>query len=597
MYELVLCLGLALSVQDAPPSATPSPAQGGGGGATDEGTWQLALRVTSAPREGFVAVDRGARDGLAVGDMVVLSPRSSGAVEGVVREVQEDRATVELPTGARPIANGTRGVARLPRGRARGGTPAPPVTDVNRAPGAEQDTPPSDGGVAAGAQGDPAAGREPQAGHADWPNLDEGWTPEQPLLSSISVLRPEGRERRLSGRAWTSFDSIFGADGGRSDTFFRVGTEVIVENPFGGGGELVFDGEANSRSTNYPSDANLDDQSEAKFRLDRLYYEFGGTRFDSDRLTVGRFLSRDLPEIGVQDGLEWSRRMDNGHGFGASAAFLPVLDAELDGASDFGFAGWYRWVRDEREETMLSAGYHMSFHDGESDRDLFILKAHHLPLDGWTLLGTAWVDLHSGDDIDDGLALTEAHASAGRRFDGAHDLRLTYDHREYPELLRDEFETVGVESIADGALDRMGLAGSATIVGGRRLSGRVGVWSDENDGGGDFELGLESRGFLLAGSRLRLAVFAAQGKFSALRGARIGLGRTEGSVDWQLYYEVQADTFEGFDGLNDDAVQHRVRATTERTTRSGWVIGLYGEVQLQDIEDVLLAGFHVGRSF
>lgn len=593
MYELVLCLGLALSVQEGPPNAAPSPAQGNGG-PTDEGTWQLALRVTSAPREGFVVVDRGARDGLAVGDMVVLSPRSGGSVEAIVREVQEDRATVELPTGAGSIANGTRGVARLPRGRARGGAAAPAVTG---ALAAGESAPPSDGGAAAGAQGAPTAGAEPQASHGGWPNLDEGWTPEQPLLSSISAVHPEGRERRVSGRAWTSFDSIFGADGGRSDTFFRVGTEVIVENPFGNGGEIVFDGEANSRSTNYPSDANADDQSETKLRLDRLYYEFGGTRFDSDRLTIGRFLSRDLPEVGVQDGLEWSRRLDNGHGFGVSAAFLPVLDAELDGTSDFGFSGWYRWVRDEREETMWSAGYHKSFHDGDSDRDLFILKAHHLPLDGWTLLGTAWVDLHSGDDIDDGLALTEAHASAGRRFDGAHDVRLTYDHREYPDLLRDEFETVGVESIADGALDRLGLAGSATVVGGRKLSGRVGVWSDEDDGGGDFELGLESRGFLLAGSRLRLAVFAAQGKFSALRGARIGLGRSEGSVDWQLYYEVQADTFEGFDDLNDDAVQHRMRATTERTTRSGWVIGLYGEVQLQDIEDVLLAGFHVGRSF
>jgi hypothetical protein len=304
-----------------------------------------------------------------------------------------------------------------------------------------------------------------------------------------------------------------------------------------------------------------------------------------------------LPEVGVQDGVEWSTRFDGGSRFGVSAGFLPEPDEEFDGSSGFGFTGWYRWVRDEREQTMLTAAYHKSFHESDADRDLFVLKGHHLPADGWTLLGSAWIDLHSGDDIDEGLALTEAHASAGRRFDGAHDLRLVYDHREYPELLREEYAAVGVESIADGALHRLGLAGSASIGGERMISGRVGAWSDEDDGGGDFELGYETSGFWIAGSRLRLAAFLAQGKFSSLRGARIGLAGSDSDIAWELFYEVVEDSFEGFVDANEDAVQHRLRATTERTTRSGWVMGLYGEVQLQDIEDVLLAGFHVGRSF
>jgi hypothetical protein len=594
MVVLVLCLGLAPLFQGTPVAAAQDPApvpESGGGDINDEATWQLALRVTSAPLEGFVMVDRGARDGLAVGDTVVLSPRNGGALEAIVREVFEDRATVELPSGAQRVPNGTRGVARLPRGRARGGTVERPGPTATGAPG----------GAASDPRSSEDATSEPsqQVGveHGGWPDLDEGWTPDQPLLSSIGAVRPGDRARRVSGRAWTSFDSIFAVDGKRSDTFFRAGTEVIVENPFGAGGELVFDGEATSRSTHLASDSNADDQGESKLRLDRLYYEFGGTRFERDRWTFGRFLSRDLPELGVQDGVEWSRRLDGGHSIGVSAAFLPEPDADLDGTSDYGFSGWYRWVDDEREETMWTAAFHKSFHDGDADRDLVVLKAHHLPHDGWTYLATAWIDLHTDDAIDEGLALTEAHASAGRRFDGAHDLRLTYDHREYPELLREEFPAFGVESIADGALDRLGLAGSATLGGERRLSGRIGAWSDEDDGGGDVELGYEVRGVLVPGSRLRLAAFMAQGKFSALRGARIGLGRSEGSFDWEVFYELQEDSFEGFDGVNDDAVQHRVRATTERTTRSGWVMGLYTEVQLQDVEDVLLAGFHVGRSF
>lgn len=594
MDVLVLCLGLVPVFQEVTPPPVPDPAPSpapNSGEVRGDTTWQLALRVTSAPLEGFVVVDRGTRDGVAVGDIVVLSPRSGGALEGIVRETQEDRATVELPIGAPRVPNGTRGVARLPRGRARGGAVERPGATTNPAPGTESTEPPSD--VAAGTSPTPQA----QNGHGAWPDLDLGWTPEQPLLASIGAVRPEDRGRRLSGRAWSSFDSIFAVDGERSDTFFRVGTEVIVENPFGAGGELVFDGEATSRSTHFTSDANEGDEGEGNLRLDRLYYEFGGTRFDRDRWTFGRFLSRDLPEVGVQDGVEWSRRFEGGHSVGVSAALLPEPDADLDGSSDFGFSGWYRWVADEREETMLTAAFHKSFHSGDADRDLVVLKAHHLPRDGWTYLATAWVDLHTDDTIDEGLALTEMHASAGRRFDGAHDLRVTYDHREYPELLREDYPAVGVESIADGVLDRLGLASSATLGGDRRFSARIGAWSDEDDGGGDLELGYEMRGVLVPGSRLRLAAFMAQGKFSALRGARIGLGRSEGSFDWELMYEFQQDSFEGFDDVNDDAVQHRVRATTERTTRSGWVMGLYTELQLQDIEDVLLAGFHVGRSF
>lgn len=555
-----------------------------------ESSWQVALRVSSTAQEGAVVVDRGARDGLAVGDTIVFSPRSGGEVTGVVREVQEERATVELASPSAVVPLGTRGVARITRARQA----APPRQDParGRAPGAPAAPTEPSAGATVGAPGAP----EQDPLRDGWPSRDE-WTSDMPLLAGVGVQRPAERPRELSGRAWATFDSIFSADGGRSDTFFRTGTELVLENPFGAGGTLWFEGEASQRRTQLPDDSNGEDTSDSGFRLDRFAYEIGGTRFEPERWTFGRFLSREMPEFGVQDGVEWSRRLDGGHRFGVSAAFLPEPDEDLDGTSDLGLSGWYRWVRDEREETTLTAGFQKTFHDGDADRDLVVLKAHHLPVDGWTFVGSAWLDLHAADDVDAGLALTEAHLAAGRRFDGAHDLRVVYDHREYPELLREEFPAVGVESIADGALDRLGLSGAAALTGERRLSGRVGAWADEDDGGGDAELGFEARGFLLPGSRLRLAAFLAQGKTSALRGARIGLGRSEERFAWELVYEVQEDTFDGFDDQNDDAVQHRVRATTEVFTRSGWVWSIYGEVQLQDVEDVVLAGFHLGRSF
>jgi hypothetical protein len=574
----------AASVQDTAPAVEPTEQQGTLQGPEDQATWQLGLRVTADAGEGRFVVDRGARDGLALGDVVVFTPRAGGEHQGLVREVFDERAVVELPVGTPGLATGTRGTARVRRPRARSAPPTPAVqkqVEGTPAPRTEGTSPSAEAPVE----------------HAPWSAADDDWTPDLPLLAGVGAVRPERRERRFNGRVWTTFDGIAGLDGDRSDSLLRSGADVVVENPFGHGGTLSVEGELVGRRTAFDDDSNADDTSDTALRVDRFSYEVGGTRFDPERWTFGRFLSRDLPEVGVQDGVEWSRRTAEGHRYGLSAAFLPEPDGNLDGSSDFGLSGFYHWVDGVREETLFGAGFQKSFHDGESDRDLVVLRARHLPDDGWTLLATAWLDLHVGDDVDSGLALTELHASAGRRFDGRHDLRVTYDHREYPELLRDEFTPVSTPSLADGAVDRVAISGSAALRAGQRVFGHAGGWADEDDGGGDFELGYESGPVFYDGARLRLAGFVSSGRTSSLRGANVALRGSRDRFAWELGYEVQQDSFDGFETLNDDAVQHRVWLRGDVFTRSGWTFAVNGEVQLQDIEDVVLFGFHLGRSF
>lgn len=572
--------------QGAPPVETPPGAEvpsGDGSAAAAQGsaTWRVALRVTRSESRHVVVVDRGARDGLEAGDPVVFEPRTGGAFEGFVRTVEAQRATVELPAGTPELPPGTRGVARFPKGRLGAA-----------ARGEEPEAPPP---AAPGAQVEPERPDARSPGSFDL--ADDGWTPDMPLLAGGSAVRPRDRERRIGGRAWSSFDAIFGADGDRSDTFWRAGAEVVVTNPFGRGGELVLDGELVGRETMRPDDANLGDEDDKAFLLRRFSYEIGGTRFEERRMTFGRFLLRELPEIGVVDGVEWSRRMDDGQRFGFTAGFLPEPDGSLDGTSDIGFSAWYRWVRDDSEETALTTAFHKTFHDGDSDRDLVVLKAQHLPASGWSLLGTAWVDLHAGDEVDEGLKLTEAHASAGRRWSGDYDLRLTYDHREYPELLRDEYTPVSLRDLADGRLDRIGIAGSMPMIGRKRFEARAGVWDDQDDSGGDVEIAFDFADTIIPAGRVRVATFAAEGKFSSVRGARLSIGKSLESRAIDLAYEITRDDLLGFDELNDAALQHRVRASTDWYGRNGSVLSLYVEVQLQDQEDAYLAGFHYGRSF
>jgi len=546
-----------------------------------DAVWQLALRVAATPRPGEVVVDRGARDGLAVGDTVTFHPRDGGEHIGQVREVLSDRATVALAPGAPALPLGTRGSARVLRAARTPTAPSAPA--------------PADAQTAADAAGlapDPST-----EGRAERPAATDAWTSDQPLLAGTPALRPAERPRALTGRFWTSFDAIEGLETARRDTFLRVGTDLALENPFGSGGVLVFDGEVTHRTRSFAPEMNASDEDAALLRIDRLYYEVGGTRFEPERWTFGRFVSRDLPELGVQDGVEWSRRSAGGHEFGGAVAALPELDPRLDGTSDLGLTAWYRWAPAANAEQMLTAAFHKSFHDGRSDRDLFVLKAQHLPRDGWTAVGSAWVDLHTGDDVDEGLRLTEAHLAAGRSFSGLHDVRVVYTHREFPELLRGDRPRVGVEALADGALDRLGVAGSMALPGRRRVTGRAGAWADEDDSGGDFELGYDTRAPLLPDARLELGLFVAQGETSALRGARASLAQVLGAVDWRLTYEVQEDRFDGFEALNDDALQHRVRASGNWFGATGWLLEVYAELQLQDIDDAVLVGFHFGRSF
>src|SRR6201988_4439863 len=97
--------------------------------------------------------------------------------------------------------------------------------------------------------------------------------------------------------------------------FARAGTVLLVENFMQKGGDLYFDAETNYRDTDVPDD---DDDQDTLLRLERFSYAWGGNRFAADRYEVGRFLQHDMPEFGVLDGGEWTRRLSGGDIFGGS---------------------------------------------------------------------------------------------------------------------------------------------------------------------------------------------------------------------------------------------------------------------------------------
>jgi len=261
----------------------------------------IEFRVLSARDGGLVVVDRGARDGVAVGDRARFRPRDGGEREGTVVEVDERSAVVEPAEKGFVPEPGTRGTVLVPRARLEPEEP-------EKGPG-EEAAPP-------GEEAQPPRGR----------GTGPEWTPDMPLLGA-RPLRPEQRAMRVSGRAYV-IGGFAGGPGDAADSLLRVGADVLVQNPFRRGDEL---------RANVELDALTEqDETEAtEILVRRFAYTWGGTRFADTRWEVGRFLQRGMPEFGVLDGAEWGRRRENGHRFGVSLGYMPEPDEDFESFTDF----------------------------------------------------------------------------------------------------------------------------------------------------------------------------------------------------------------------------------------------------------------------
>lgn len=534
---------------------------------------RVELRVTSSqPR--VVIVDRGTGDGLLLRDRVVFRPREGGTFDGVIVRIGERVAVVEPLDPSFVPAPGTRGEVLVPRARF-----APTV-----APTKPADAQPKEGEKPATAE------------HPAWKNQDEAWTPDQPLLAKVRPFRPSERESRFSGRVYTIADYIESSLDSRTDTFVRAGTDLLYENAFGGGGDLHADFEVNHRVTDVPDG---DDQTKSRVRLDRLSYSWGGDRFASERFELGRFLQHDMPEFGVLDGIEWDRRLGGGSRIGASLGFMPEPTAEQTTGNDLQAAAWYRWVSDESERFSIGAGYQKTYHNGSSDRDLIVGRFHYLPIDAWNVDGTVWLDVYTASDDAKGSGIepTQAYTSLSRHWDNGSDVRLSYTHLAFPEIKRDEFLPVTTQQLADDHNDRASIYTRQPLGSAIGISGEIGGWKDQDNSGGDAEVGFDVRDILVKDSRVDVAAYGTDGSFTRVLGWRASIGVDTRSGRWSLGYEFALQNQDGFSSNNDDLPLHRVRANWDLFTSSGWSFSTHVEGVFFDQETSILAGVYMQRSF
>jgi hypothetical protein len=537
-------------------------------GRQDDTFVRLPLRITSTGPSAIV--DRGTRDGVAVGDLVVLFPHQGGTIRAVIRQPNERSATLELKRDVAMPPVGTRGEVLVPRARLEPATVPAPVE-----PDSTESAPPE---------------------HPPWENSDEEWTGEQPLLAQVGTVRPEERATILTGRLYLISDYTHTINSERSDSFSRVGLDLRYSNPFDRGGELHLDGELNYRTVLVEDENDLYD---GHSRLDRLSYTLGGDRFLEDRRQFGRFLSYGMPEFGVIDGYEYTRETSRGEKLGWSIGFMPEPDADAESFRDLQISAHYLWDVADFKHFSIESGYQKTFHQGTADRDLFVFKVRHQPAEGWDIYGTAWVDLYtSNDDFkDSGLELTQTFLTAARRFESGNGYDLTYTLLRFPELLRNEFTKVATTQLTDDETDRLSLDGWYHLDLDRRLSGRVSAWRDEDESGSEFEVGLDVQDFVLDRSLATAAMFLNHSRFADSYGTRLAWRRDLDAGHWSVHGELARNRQEGFSNNFDDLPIVRGRLTRGFRTISGWDVELYAEGTTWDQDHAWSIGLFGQRTF
>ncbi len=525
--------------------------------AQSEGTVQVDVRVSSLGAGDTVSIDRGSGSHLELDDLVVFRPLDGEPIEGVIVELEDRSSVVRLFGVNLAMAIGTRGRIDIPRER---------FERVEEAP-------------------NPGAPSR---------YADDAWREGMPLLAGIEAVDPRKRTPLFTGRHYFILDQTWTSDRGRKDAFYRAGTDMAYENPFGEGGRLQFDAEYNYRTAH---SSDMPSEEFTTLRFDRASYLWGGDRFEGERREVGRFLLNGMPEFGVIDGIEYGYRRDNGDRFGYSAGFLPEPTRELESGHDSQISAYYEWHPKERDALVMTLGVQRTFHSRTADRDLVVSKVSYQPKEGWDFHGTAWIDFYSRRDTEKPfMELTHLLAVANRRYGKEGGMTISFRHWTFPEFDRFEFLPVLDEQLENDHSERVSFAGWNRLEGDRRLHGQIGIWNDEDDAGGDLQVGLEKRGLYLPNSRADLTGFLSAGEFTRVMGLRGQYDWKAAYGRWRVFYSLENQEQRGFDDL-DQLFQHWLRVSRDYHTDDGWSVNLRGETLLFGDESSWSIGAYIQRSF
>jgi hypothetical protein len=161
---------------------------------------------------------------------------------------------------------------------------------------------------------------------------------------------------------------------------------------------------------------------------------------------------------------------------------------------------------------------------------------------------------------------------------------------------RQEFTTVTAQQIADAHNDRLALQARVRTTKHTHIKTWLGGWVDQEESGGDGELGVEAEDLVFGRSLVYVAGFGTVGRFETLLGGRLSLDIYGDASAWQFLYELADHRIDKFSADNNDIPQHRIRATREFHT-NGWSFSAHLDWTFYDSENALSAGLYLTKSF
>jgi hypothetical protein len=526
----------------------------------------VALLVTSA-NERSVYLDHGRDAGLAVGTLVRLFPPGAGELEVEVRAVTQTSARADLPPGMPAPPVGTRGTARV----------VPPAAEPARA-GADRAT-------------------APRVEHPPWTRREDERTADQPLLVPAFRRRPDERPLLLDGRVFGSLQhSRDRAGGGDADYWLaRLGARGHATNVLGEGERWRGAGELAWRAVDVDGG---DDDRDLDARLDLFSVAFGTEAFAPTGAELGRFQSLHLPELGLVDGVEVVRRYDGGLELGAGLGAYPLPFPARAAGDDVGFHVFVDWTADEQRSAAAAIGFQKTWHRGEADRDLVLLRGEWRPAERVSLFAHGKLDVYtSGDDVKgSGVELTEAWLQA--RWDGERiGSGLAASRFTWPELLREEYRDLPLELVRDGFVDRVSWDGSWRTSTRLALRVRADVWRDQDRDGTAFGADADWREPWSATSSVSLGAFVNDGGYAAGPGGRVTLRERVGDATLRTSYRFYRYDLEDLMGGADSWVRQSIEAAVSWPLADGGDVELTVERWFGDQEDATWLGLFVGWSF
>ncbi len=524
---------------------------------------EVALTVTAAS-DRSVYLDHGRDVGLAVGAFVRLFPPGAGELEAEVRAVTQTSARVDLPPGVPVPPVGTRGQARV--------------------------VPPAPARAA-------AARPRPRVQHPPWTRQEDPRAPGQPLLVPTFGQRPDERPMTLDGRLFGSLQHArdHGGGGGAEYWLGRLGVRADATNVVGDGERWRLAGELGVRDV---AIERGDDESDHTGRVDLLSVAFGTEAWAPTGVEVGRFLSPHLPELGLVDGVEVVRRNGGGLRLGAGAGSYPRPFPARDAGDDVGFHVFADWTADEQRSAAAAVGFQKTWHRGEADRDLILVRGEWRPAQRVSLFAHGKLDVYTGSDAvkGSGVDVTEAYAQA--RWDGEQlGTGVAASRFTWPELERAEYQDLPAELVRDGFVDRFSWHGSWRASTRLSLRVRADVWRDQDRHGDTFGADADWRGPWNDHCALTVGAFVNDGGHAAGPGARVTVRDRVGDATVRASYRWYRYELDGLPGAPATSVRQSVEGGVS------WPVGAAGDVEATverwfgDREDATWLGLFVSWRF